>query len=96
MKFLILGGAGDMGSFVVRDAVKFGSVWTEITIADIEERRANKLIEELGDSRLKYAKVDATNHDDLVGLMKRYDVACSAIGPFYIFGPKCWSNSRNP
>jgi lysine 6-dehydrogenase len=88
MKFLILGGAGDMGSYVVRDAVKFGSIWTEITIADIEERRANKLIEELGDSRLKYTKVDATNHDDLVGLMKEYDVVCSAIGPFYIFGPK--------
>jgi saccharopine dehydrogenase-like NADP-dependent oxidoreductase len=88
MKILILGGAGDMGSYMVRDAVKFGTTWTEITIADIEDKRANKLIEELGDSRLNYTQVDATNHDDLVSLMKKYDVACSAIGPFYIFGPK--------
>jgi saccharopine dehydrogenase-like NADP-dependent oxidoreductase len=45
MKFLILGGAGDMGSYVVRDAVEYGTIWTEITIADIDEKRANKLIE---------------------------------------------------
>ena len=69
MKFLILGGAGDMGSYVVRDTVKFGSVWTDITIADIDETRANNLIEELGDPRLKFTKVDATKHEDLVALM---------------------------
>jgi saccharopine dehydrogenase-like NADP-dependent oxidoreductase len=28
------------------------------------------------------------NHEELVNLMKDHNVACSAIGPFYIFGPK--------
>ncbi|MFX1506448.1 MAG: saccharopine dehydrogenase family protein [Promethearchaeota archaeon] len=88
MKLLILGGAGDMGSYIVRDAVKFGKIWTEIVIADINEKKANKLISQLKDSRLKLIKVDATNHKELVHLMKNYDIAVSAIGPFYFFGPK--------
>ncbi len=33
---LILGGVGDMGSYIVKDAVKFGEeIWSKITIADI-------------------------------------------------------------
>ncbi len=88
MKLVILGGAGDMGSYIVKDAVKFGTMWTEIAIADINEKKANKLMSDLKDSRLKFIKVDATNHTELVRLMKNYDIACSAIGPFYFFGPK--------
>lgn len=88
MKLLVLGGAGDMGSYIVKDAVKFGEMWTDITIADISENRAKKLISELGDSRLRYLRVDANNHDELVNLLKDFDIACSAIGPFYHFGPR--------
>ncbi|UCG04559.1 MAG: saccharopine dehydrogenase NADP-binding domain-containing protein [Candidatus Heimdallarchaeota archaeon] len=88
MKLLILGGAGDMGSYIVKDAVKFGTMWTEIGIADINEKKATQLMSQLKDSRLNFVKVDATNHIELVHLMKNYDIACSAIGPFYFFGPK--------
>ena len=87
MKLLILGGAGDMGSYIVKDSVKFGTMWTEITIADINEKRAQKLISQLQDSRLKFARVNATNHKELVRLMKNHNITCSAIGPFYFFGP---------
>ncbi|UCE14395.1 MAG: saccharopine dehydrogenase NADP-binding domain-containing protein [Candidatus Heimdallarchaeota archaeon] len=87
MKLLILGGAGDMGSYIVKDAVKFGTVWTEIAIADINEKKADHIVAELKDSRLKIVKVDATNHKELLQLMKTYDIACSAVGPFYRFGP---------
>ncbi|MHA2203851.1 MAG: saccharopine dehydrogenase family protein [Candidatus Hodarchaeales archaeon] len=88
MKLLILGGAGDMGGYIVKDAVKFGTMWTEIAIADINEKKANQLMSKLKDSRLKFVKVDATNHKELVKLMRNFDIACSAIGPFYFFGPK--------
>ena len=88
MKLLILGGAGDMGSYIVKDAVKYGRMWTEIAIADINEKKARKLMSQLDDSRLKLVKVDVNNHKQLVHLMKTYDIACSAIGPFYFFGPK--------
>ena len=84
MKLLILGGSGDMGSFIVRDSLKFGQ-WSQITIADINEKRSKALINELDDPRLDFKSVDATNHEDLVSLLKNFDVACSAIGPFYIF-----------
>ncbi|MFX0015386.1 MAG: saccharopine dehydrogenase family protein [Promethearchaeota archaeon] len=87
MKLVILGGAGDMGSYIVKDAVNFGTIWTKITIADIREDHARKLINELGDPRLGYLRVDANNHGELVSLLKDYDCACSAIGPFYHFGP---------
>ncbi|MFX0085198.1 MAG: saccharopine dehydrogenase family protein [Candidatus Hodarchaeota archaeon] len=87
MKLLILGGAGDMGSYIVKDSVKFGTMWTKITIADINEQRAKELIFQFQDSRLNFVRVDATNHKELVRLMKNYDITCSAIGPFYFFGP---------
>ncbi|MFX1283885.1 MAG: saccharopine dehydrogenase family protein [Promethearchaeota archaeon] len=88
MKLLILGGAGDMGSYIVKDAVKFGTIWTKIAIADINEKKAKRIMSQLNDSRLEFIKVDATNHDEMVNLMKHYEIACSAIGPFYFFGPK--------
>jgi saccharopine dehydrogenase-like NADP-dependent oxidoreductase len=87
MKLLILGAVGDMGSYILKDAVKFGD-WIKITIADINEKRASKLLKEINDSRLDFRKVDATNHTQLVKLLQEYDIACSAIGPFYFFGPK--------
>ena len=87
MKLLILGAAGDMGSYLLRDTIKFGN-WSKITIADINEKRATELINEFKDSRIDFIKVDATNHLKLVLLMKNYDIACSTIGPFYFFGPK--------
>ncbi|MFX0210268.1 MAG: saccharopine dehydrogenase family protein, partial [Candidatus Hodarchaeota archaeon] len=88
MKMLILGGVGDMGSYIVKDAVKFGTMWTKITIADINEKKAKIIISQLKDPRLDFVKIDATNHNELVNLMENYDIACSAIGPFYFFGPK--------
>ncbi len=65
MKLLILGGVGDMGTYIVKDAVKFGTMWTKITIADINEKKANKIMSQLKDSRLEFIKVDATNHNEL-------------------------------
>lgn len=88
-KLLILGGVGDMGSYIVKDAVKFGEeIWSKITIADINEKKAKKLLSELNTTKLAFRKIDATKHDDLVALVKEFDVVCSAIGPFYFFGPK--------
>ncbi|MHA1228735.1 MAG: saccharopine dehydrogenase family protein, partial [Candidatus Hodarchaeales archaeon] len=87
MKLLILGAAGDMGSYLLRDAVEFGN-WESITIGDINEKRVNKLLRELNNSKISYSRVDAFNHNELVELMKKHDIVCSAIGPFYIFGPK--------
>ncbi len=87
MKLLIAGGGGDMGSFIVRDSIQ-SSIWTEITIADIDESSSRKLISELKDSRISYIKMDANNHEQMVHIFQKYNIVCSAIGPFYLFGPK--------
>ncbi|MFX1251195.1 MAG: saccharopine dehydrogenase family protein [Promethearchaeota archaeon] len=88
MKLLVLGGAGDMGSYTVRDVAQYGSVFDEIIIGDINEKKSKKLIEELGDKRISFKKVNAHDHESLVSVMQESDVIVSAIGPFYIFGPK--------
>ncbi len=87
MKLLIAGGARGMGSYIVKDAVQ-RTIWTDITIADINESRSKRRISELNDSRLSYTKIDACNHEDMVKIIQKFDVVYSAIGPFYIFGPK--------
>ena len=87
MRLLIAGGCGDMGSYIVRDSIQ-SSIWTEIAIADIDESSSRKLISELNDSRMSYIKMNAKDHDAMVRIFQEYDIVCSAIGPFYIFGPK--------
>ena len=87
MKLLIAGGAGDMGSYIVRDSVR-STIWTKIVIGDLDEYRATKLILNLDDSRLSYTRINANNHAEMVQIIQNFDVVCSAIGPFYIFGPK--------
>ncbi len=51
MKVLVLGGAGDMGDYVVRDLVIWGSLWLN-NHWRVNQKAANKLLEELGDSCL--------------------------------------------
>ncbi|MBN2157260.1 MAG: saccharopine dehydrogenase NADP-binding domain-containing protein [Candidatus Lokiarchaeota archaeon] len=97
-KLLILGAAGDMGSYALKLSTKF-DLYTHITLGDINEKRARELMEEIKDPRLDFERVDAYNHDELVKLMQQYDIIISAIGPFYIFGPLVTSaaiKSRRP
>lgn len=85
-KLLILGAAGDMGSYAYRLSIKF-DIYSEITIGDIDEKRAHKVMEQFKDPRVKFVKVNAFNHAELVALMEKHDIIISCIGPFYIFGP---------
>ncbi len=84
MKAVVLGGAGDMGSEAVRDLIKFTDV-EQITIADLNTAAAERLAAEIGDKRITVRKVDATSHEDLVGVIRGHDVAAGALGPFYRF-----------
>jgi saccharopine dehydrogenase-like NADP-dependent oxidoreductase len=85
-KLLILGASGDMGSYALKLSSTF-PIYTQITIGDINEKRANELIKDIEDPRVDFQKVDAYDHNALVKLMQNYDIIISAIGPFYIFGP---------
>lgn len=88
MKILVLGGAGDMGSYAVRDLAKFSS-FGRITIADQNINLAKKIAEELiGRVKVDAIGVDAKNHSELVKAMNGYDVVLSCLGPFYVFEEK--------
>jgi len=75
-----------MGSYILRLSVSY-DIYDTITIGDMNERNAKKLMEELQDSRVNFVTVDANDHQQLVDLMKSYDIVASAIGPFYKYGP---------
>ncbi len=81
MRVVVLGGAGDMGSFAVRDLMKQKDV-EELTIGDYDEVKGKKLAAELG-KKCKFIRVDANDHEALVEVIKGFEVAVGAIGPFY-------------
>jgi len=87
LKLLILGAAGDMGSYILRDSCN-QKVWSKITIGDINEKRAFQLINELNDERVTFQFIDVLKQSELISVMQKYDLVISAIGPFYYFGPK--------
>lgn len=88
MRIMVLGGAGDMGSAIVRDLVD--SDVSEVIIADFNQEKANSICSELKGkkSKLWAQSVDANDHASLVQAIKGADAVASAIGPFYKYGPK--------
>lgn len=89
MKFIVLGGAGDMGSRAVEDLAVSDGV-ERVTIADRNVSVAKKIAERLKNSKpaVDVKEVDANNHASLVEAMRGYDVAASALGPFHLFEAK--------
>jgi saccharopine dehydrogenase-like protein len=89
LKIIVLGGAGEMGSRTAEDLAAAEGV-TRVTIADKNETAAKKVAEAIaGKGAVVDARtVDAFDHAELVEALRGYDVAASALGPFYIFEPK--------
>ncbi len=86
MKIIVFGGAGDVGSRAVEDLATTSGV-DQVTIADRNVAAADKLAAGLREqgAEVNVVGVDAINHHALVDAMKGYDVAASALGPFYRF-----------
>ncbi len=87
MRILFLGGAGAMGSVATRDLVKRNDV-ARVTIADIDIRKAERLVADIGSKKLSALFIDVTDHQALVKNMKEYDVVINCVGPFYQFGTR--------
>lgn len=87
MKIIVFGGAGDMGSRAVRCLADFEEV-DRITVADRDRAGASRLTRELWCGRVDAVDVDADDFSSLVRCMKGYDVAASALGPFYKYEAK--------
>lgn len=85
MHIVVLGGCGDMGSYVVRDLMAYSDA--QVTVVDYRLDEARRFADELG-TRADAAFVDAEDQSALVAAMKGADAAVGCIGPFYHFAPK--------
>lgn len=86
MKICVLGGCGAMAKVAVELLNKEDEV-EKITIADIDIEKAKSFSQIIG-KKATAVKVDARNHQNLIDVVKGYNVALGFIGPFYIFEKK--------
>ena len=77
-RILVLGGVGAMANETTRDLVET-SKFDEITIADIDIKKAKAFASQLKDNRLKVVGFDASKVSDMVKIMKGYDVVANGL-----------------
>lgn len=89
MRVIVLGGAGDMGSRAVEELAEAEDV-EQVTIADRNLDVARQIADRLQGAKAKVdvKRVNAHDHRGLVEAIRDYDVAASALGPFYIYEAK--------
>jgi len=79
-KFLVVGGAGNVGEIVIKYLIKQSDV-EEVICGDINLEKAKTLAKTLGDDRIKVEWVDASNIDSLCWAMRNVDVVIAALPP---------------
>ena len=83
MRFIILGGAGDMGNEAVRTLATHSGV-EEVMVADSNLEAAEALANELG-GPVRAGCVDVLDRTALVDAIRGYDTALGFVGPFVHF-----------
>ena len=73
MKVLCLGGAGKISRESVYDLVEF-SDFQRITIADCNEQASREVMLWLNDPHVDFKKVNVSDKDETVKLMRNYDI----------------------
>ena len=86
MRFIVLGGVGDVGSVVTKDLAAVDGT-AEVCIGDINLDKARKMSAELG-AKVAARAIDINDKAGLVSALKGYDVAVNCVGPFYKHGSK--------
>ncbi|MDQ0338059.1 lysine 6-dehydrogenase [Caldalkalibacillus uzonensis] len=84
MKVAVLG-AGLMGREVARDLVQSPNVAC-VVLADVNPAKAQNACQQIDSPKLTSAHVDASQHQQLVQFLYKYDVAVNAL--FYTFNEK--------
>jgi len=77
-------GAGAMGNIAAQTVASFQEVGSLI-IADVDLTAAQAVVSACGD-KAKAARVDVTNHTDLLEAMRQVDLVMNCVGPFFRFG----------
>ena len=78
MRALVLGGAGAVCKETTRDLAQF-SDFEEIMVADYNLKAATKLVESIGNQRLKVMFFDAGDYDSMLKLFPGYDVVVNGL-----------------
>ncbi|MFH1092171.1 MAG: saccharopine dehydrogenase NADP-binding domain-containing protein [Pseudomonadota bacterium] len=81
---ILLLGAGAMGNIAAQTVASFQEVGSLI-IADLDLTAAQAVASACGD-KAKAARVDVTNHTELVAIMRQADLVMNCVGPFFRFG----------
>src|SRR5687767_1964522 len=82
MKILVLG-TGRMGYGAAFDLVHNSPDVAYVTVADSDRERAAEVAAKIGTDRIEVRHVDASNHDDVVALMRGHDSAISCVNYWY-------------
>ncbi|MCL4450200.1 MAG: saccharopine dehydrogenase NADP-binding domain-containing protein [Candidatus Thermoplasmatota archaeon] len=93
--FLVIGGAGDMGSSVLEDLGSHGA--GELIVGDISEKSIEGVISKLKKKGIdaKGEKVDVNNARELSKAVQKADVVVNTVGPFYRFEKKILDTIRD-
>ncbi|MCW6159185.1 MAG: saccharopine dehydrogenase NADP-binding domain-containing protein [Thermoplasmatales archaeon] len=81
--FLVLGGAGDMGSAAVRDLV-FSGV-ERVIVGDLNKVATEKLVAQVkgGDTEVDGTYVNVNDKKNLIDAIVQSDLVINTVGPFY-------------
>ena len=66
----------------MRDLVKTSN-FSQITIADNAERRANNLLRDINDDRINFKTIDVNDSEKLINTMKDYDIVIGGLPSKY-------------
>ena len=77
MKVFCLGGAGKIGSAAVRDLVEFSEV-ERIAVGDLREEPCAALVDEVGDPRVDYVRLDIADKEEAISVLSDYDIVMDA------------------
>ncbi len=77
MKIIVLG-CGNIGSVATQDLAE-SLPSAEIVMADMDKSRAEEAASRIGRDNVYSMQADATNHDELVGAIKKFDLAVGAL-----------------
>lgn len=88
VKFLVLGGAGDMGSAVVEDLVRSGV--NEIAVGDLSSERGKEVAERHRGSStsVSFERVDVNDSRSLASAIDGCDLVINTVGPFFRYEKK--------
>jgi len=81
---ILLLGAGAMGNIAAQTVASFPEAGSLI-IADLDLTAAQAVASACG-GKAKAARVNVTNHAELVALMRQADLVMNCVGPFFRFG----------